>query len=329
MKIKIVRKGKQGALSRIHRGYEFVDDSACRDYDWLVVFDEMPDEDRGTFRGGCERLACPVERTVLCTWEPTSVKNYSSVYTRQFGHYLSNRPPAAEHHPHHRWGRGYYLWFLGRSYDEAKNTVIPPKTKTISSVCSSKKMRRTKHYARFRLTEELMKSVPGMEWYGHGVRGFGRKYEVMDPYRYHVAVENHIAPGHWSEKIADPILSECLTFYAGDPDLGKVLPPESFIPIPIDDPAEAARIINAAIASDEYSRRRESVLEAKRLILEKYNFWDQVIELIESCADQRVSPIDPADSVRIYARKALRTRSPIAALEEAFGHVRLWLGVYR
>ena len=40
--------------------YEFVYDPACRDYDWLVVFDELP--------VACEELACPREHTILCTW---------------------------------------------------------------------------------------------------------------------------------------------------------------------------------------------------------------------------------------------------------------------
>ena len=71
--------------------YEFVYDPACADYDWLVVFDEMPVD--------CEVLRCPRERTVLCTWEPVSIKSYSKAYTRQFGHLLTNRPPEADRHP--------------------------------------------------------------------------------------------------------------------------------------------------------------------------------------------------------------------------------------
>ena len=39
--------------------YKFVYDPACEDYDWLVVFDEMPTD--------CEALRCPKERTILCT----------------------------------------------------------------------------------------------------------------------------------------------------------------------------------------------------------------------------------------------------------------------
>lgn len=301
-------------------GYDFVCDPSCDDYDWLVVYDELPSEDRGTFRHGYEELRCPWERTLLATWEPTSVKSYSRTYTRQFGHLLSNRPPEAEGHPHYHLGRGYYLWFCGRLTPPAAAVSVPPKTKQISVVCSAKKMRHTKHFARFRLVEALAEAIPELDWYGHGVRPIGDKLEALDPYRYHIAVENHIGVHHWSEKIADAWLCECLPFYAGDPDLAAVMPAESFIPIPIDDPAEAVRIVRHAMASGEYEKRRGAILEAKRLILERYNFWAQVASVIEASRNQRVTPVDPAHPVRLYARKALRRVSLSAALEDGWSH---------
>ena len=219
--------------------YEFVYDAACAEYDWLVVFDELP--------VAFERLRCPAENTILCTWEPVSIKGYSKAYTRQFGHLLTNRPPEAERHPHYHLGRGYFIPFVH--------------------------------------------DVP--------------------------------APHHWSEKFADAILCECLPFYAGDPALTEIFPAESFIPIPIDDPDEAVRIVRAAIANDEYAKRREAILEAKRLIFEKYNFWSQVISVIESAPQ---SPRLPPSSRLVYARKELRWHSLSAALEDGWAHLRRFLG---
>ena len=294
--------------------YVFVHDAACEDYDWLVVYDEFE---------SLETLRCPQERTILCTWEPISIKSYSRAYTRQFGHLLSNRPSEAERHPHYHLGRGYFYWFNDRTPAECASTVIAPKTKTISAVCSSKRMRHTKHFARFRLIDTLAKGIPGFDWFGHGVRSFGKKYEVMDPYKYHVAIENHIGAHHWTEKLADSILSECLTFYAGDPSIAEALPDGCLIPIPIDDPDEAVRLVREAIAADEYSKRRPAILEAKRLILEKYNFWAQVISVIEDSEGQTVSV--PSEAV-LLPRRAIRRRHPLAALEEAVGHLHRFFG---
>ena len=298
--------------SRVGGRYEFVYDPNCAEYDWLVVFDEMP--------VGCETLRCPRDRTILCTWEPVSIKSYSKAYTRQFGHLLTNRPPEAEGHPGYRLGRGYFLWFVR---DVPKTDSVVDKPKVISAVCSSKQMKHTKHHARFELVSRLAGEVSEMDWYGKGVKPLDRKEDALVPYKYHVAVENHIAPHHWSEKFADAILCECLPFYAGDPALTDIFPKECFIPIPIDDPAEAVRIVKEAIANGEYEKRRAAILEAKRLILTKYNFWQQVIEVVESVAAPRGE--DAAGTV-IYARKELRKHKLSAVLEDGWGHLRCFLG---
>ena len=315
MKIKIIGGRKEKPASKdgeTSSDCVFTFDRSCREYDWLVVFDEMPSS---------EVLACPREHTILMTWEPTSIKSYSRHYTRQFGHLLTNRPPDAERHPHYHLGRGYFPWFVGKA-PALLAREAPEKEKVLSIACSSKRMRHTMHAARYRLVEEIAQQVPGADWYGRGVRPFERKFEILEPYRYHVAVENHIAPHHWTEKIADALLCECLPFYAGDPDLGNVLPPESFIPIPIDDPAEAVRIIRTAVANDEFSRRLEAVREAKRLLLTKYNFTHQILEVIREEADAPATPVDPSHPFVIRPRRDLRWHSPGAALEDMWLHCR-------
>ena len=293
-------------------GFVFTTDPDCRDYDWLAVYDELH-KDR-------EVLACPRERTILLTAEPTSIKGYSRAYTRQFGHLLTNRPFEAERHPHYHLGRGYYFWFVGRDYRECCRPVSVPKDRLVSACISAKRRRHTRHRDRFELMTAPAKSVPGLDWFGRGVRPFGRKSEVLDPYKYHVVVENHIAPHHWSEKLADAFLCECLPFYAGDPLLPEVFPEESFIPIPIDDPPEAARIIRAAMAEGAYEKRRGAVLEAKRLVLEKYNFWAQIVELIKSAGPADGSA--GAGRAVVYDRHLLRRRSLAAALEDLWLHLR-------
>ena len=312
MRIKVV--GNFSALAGTEiayaPGYVFSYVPSCSDYDWLVVFDELPEDSID--------VRCPRERTVLCTWEPVSIKSYSRTYTRQFGHLLTNRPPEAERHPHYHLGRGYFPMFV-KSVPASSEAILAGKKAVVSAVCSAKRMRHTKHEARFELVRRLAADIPGFDWYGRGIRPLEAKEEALLPYRYHVAVENHIAPGHWTEKLSDSILCECLTFYAGDPNVGKVLPPESFIPIPIDDPETATRIVRSAIDSDEYAHRRPAILEAKRLIVTRYNFWAQVIELVKSEADV-ASAAEPAG--RIYSRRALRRHSAVAAAEDLWIHLK-------
>ena len=317
--MKVLGGGLFGASAwdrRFAPDYEFVYDPDCAEYDWLVVFDELP--------AAVERLRCPRERTILCTWEPVSIKSYSKAYTRQFGYLLTNRPPEAERHPNYRLGRGYFVWFVHR-FPLRLGASAERKSKVLSAVCSAKQMKHTEHRSRFRLVEALAKGIPEMDWFGRGVRPLECKEDALDAYRYHVAVENHIGARHWTEKFADAILCECLPFYAGDPALTEIFPAESFIPIPIDDPDEAVRIVRAAIANDEYSKRREAILEAKRLIFEKYNFWSQVISVIES-SPQPSQLSQP--SQLIYSRKALRRHSLAAALEDGWEHLKRYLRIF-
>ena len=244
LKIKVLGNASQIGFPPMEArpGYVFTLDPSCDDYDWLVVFDELPLDDRGTCRGGCEPLACPPENTILCTWEPVSIKSYSKAYTRQFCHLLTNRPPEAEGHPGYHLGRGYFPWCNGHALGEFRTS--PRKAKTISAVCSAKRMRHSKHFARFRLVSEMAKAIPEMDWFGYGVR---------------------------------PL-----------------------------------------------AKRREAVLEAKRLILEKYNFADQVIGVIRESGDASCPTRRDAVSAGgfVYSRRTLRWHSPSAAIEDLLWHLR-------
>lgn len=311
-KIKVLSNASQIGLPEVEprEGFVFTFDPSCEVYDWLVVFDEMPFDDRGTYRRGCERLRCPSANTILMTWEPVSIKSYSKTYTRQFAHYLTNRPQEAENHPGYRLGRGYFPAMHGHTPEELAK--IPAKTKTISAVCSSKQMKHTKHFARYQLISTLAKEVDGFDWFGFGVKPLAKKYDALDAYKYHVTVENHIGAHHWTEKFADAILCECLPFYAGDPAIDEVFPRECYIPIPIDDPLEATRIVKAAIAAGEYEKRRDAIIEAKRLIIEKYNYFDQIIETIKGSGTSGYVP----KVTCIRSRRSLRFHSFAAIWED-------------
>ena len=320
VRVKVLTGGSQTGLASVtgRPGFSFTFDPACDVYDWLVVFDELPYEDVGTYRNGCESLRCPRSNTILCTWEPVSIKRYSRAYTHQFAFLLTNRPSEAEGHPGYHLGRGYFPTMHGHLPKELE--VHPLKTRTISAVCSAKQMKHTQHYARYRLVSELARQIHDMDWFGFGVKPLVKKYEALDAYKYHVAVENHIGVHHWTEKFADAILCECLPFYAGDPAIDEIFPKESFIPIPIDDPAEAVRIVKAAIEAGEYEKRREAILAAKRLILEKYNFFDQVIEVIRAAS--ATQGLVKSKGKVIWSRRALRWHSLSAFVEDLLWHLR-------
>lgn len=303
-------------------GCRFIQDSHCTEYDWLVVFDDFPRASLGTIIRETEHLACPREKTILVTQEPPSIKIYPSAYTAQYGYVLTTHLPQHLPHPHHRIGRGCVLWMADYTLEEAFSAPDYPKTKVLSTVCSAKQMKHTEHNNRYRLTRYVADHVPELEWYGRGVRDLGMKYEALNDYKYHIAVENYIRDYHWTDKISDPLLGLCLTFYAGDPKLGEVLPPESFIPIPLDKPEEALRIIREAIDNGEYEKRLPAIREARRRILDRYNFFRQVAATVNAHEEAEARGIIPKAEKKPFilrGRHAMRKRRfGLNALAEAW-----------
>lgn len=275
----------------------------CREYDWFVLYDDMPREDCGSIVREIESLACPASHTILITQEPPSIKIYPRCFTGQFGYVLTTQLQDTLPHPRAWLSCGALHPQNGRSWEEDKRMLCYEKTQLLSTVCSAKKMKHTEHFARFSLTRYLAQHLPEMHWYGRGVLPLENKFEALDSYKYHIAVENYLHPYHWTDKIIDPLLSHCLTFYAGDPRLAEFLPPESFIPIPLDDFSLALRIIREAIDNNEYEKRLPAILEARRLLVEKYNTRQRVVDIIHRHQD---SSLRDCTSGCIAGRHALR-----------------------
>lgn len=299
-------------------GCVFKNDAHCRDYDWAVVYDDFPRADVGSIRREREPLACPPEQTILVTAEPPSIKIYPQVYTRQFGYVLTTHDSRFLPHPNRRVGRGCLYWMAGYPLREALEMPDYLKTRLISTVCSAKQQKHTQHYLRYRTIDYLARHLDNLDWYGWGVRELDLKYEALSPYRYHIAAENYIAENHWTDKISDTLLGLCLTFYAGDPALGSVLPPESFIPIPIDDPPRALGIIRRAISGNEYEKRLPAIREARRLVVERYNFYAQIAQLIrEHECRGSLAPPPRLPGGLLRGRHALR-KNPLHAVSEGY-----------
>ena len=183
---------------------------------------------------------------------------------------------------------------------------------------SPKQAKHTLNYRRYVFLEALSKAVPDMEHYGRHFRPVEKKAEALDVSRYHVAVENHIGPHHWTEKLSDAFLGYCLPFYAGCPNAGDYFPPESFIPIDIDDPAGAAAVIRKAMAAGEYERRLPAIVEARRRVMEEWTIPNFVGEVVESAADLPAGPGRP----EILSRHMLFRRQPAALLRYMLGKSR-------
>lgn len=303
----------------------FTFDPQDRDYDWLVVYDDLPAKRGEPRKHRHEQLACSPVHTMLTTSEPSSIKHYGDTYTRQFGCVLTGQEEWALPHPGRIFSQAGLVWIygVGGQHEISFGDMVahPPMDKAhdLSMVFSPKRMRHTLHRQRFDFMQKLMQLMPEMHVYGRGARPLDDKAEALDTYRYHVAIENYIGPHHWTEKLSDAFLGLTLPFYAGCTNASDYFPAESFIPIDIKDPVGAARIIRRAIADGEYEKRLPAIIEARRRVLYEHNFFAIVSREIE----KRHRPVvQVPEHAVIYSRHALRRKSVLHGLRNVYGKAR-------
>lgn len=306
--------GQKGQWGRC----QFIFDDNCQNYDWLVVYDDLHKQ--------AEQLACPPQNTLLVTMEPSSVKTYTSGYLKQFGHVLTGQEDWALQHPGKIHSQPALHWFYGVSNTpvDSKDRIdfdvlntSPPlqKSKVISTVCSNKQQQHTLHNLRFRFIEALQRRIPELDRFGRGVKDINDKAEALAPYKYHIAIENHQCEHWWTEKLADAFLGATLPFYFGAPNAAEYFPRDSFIPIDIRDLDASVATITQAIRNSEYERRLPAILEARRLVLERYNLFPTLAELIEQ---RHTHSTGTMQATTLYSRHGLRKAKPLTHLYDAW-----------
>lgn len=295
----------------------FIFNQESKEYDWLVVYHDL--SRRGNPQA-IEKLQCPREKTILITVEPSSITVYGSHYLRQFGLVITSQEPWAVKHPNAIFTQPGLKWFYGApqtggrmlTYDDLRQMGPMTKTKMISTVCSSRQGRLTMHYRRFQFTDRLKADIPELEVFGHGVQPMNDKAEALDPYRYHITVENHVYKHHLTEKLPDAFLGYTLPFYHGCPNAAEYFPPESFIPIDMNDFDRTVQIIRSTLANNEYDDRLPYIIEARRRVLDEYNLFAVLAREITK-RDGKVNTSPPKGV--IMSRKALKFRKPLYGLQ--------------
>lgn len=182
------------------------------------------------------------------------------------------------------------VWWINKSYSELAGKPFPEKTKLLSAVISSKvdglRAFRVEFIKRFVKAYPNVLELYGRGWERQGVkewkgrlRGRGQKWVGLAPYRYTFAFSNGYEPNYWDEKLNDAILSGCMPIYFGCTNLSDYLPKNSFFPIDIRNPDSIHRAMEI-IRSDYREQHLNELMEAKDLILNKYQFWPTLHRLI-------------------------------------------------
>jgi len=297
----------------------FVFNAAADEYDWLVVYHDLY-RPHGT--PAMEKLRCPREKTILITTEPSTITVYGTDYLRQYGAVITSQEPWAISHPNPVFTQPGLMWFYGfpnsgghiRSYDEMRATNHPEKNKLISTVCSIRKGFLTLHSRRVRFTERLKSAIPELDIFGHGVNPMSDKADALDPYLYHLIVENHIYPHHLTEKLPDAFLGYTLPFYHGSPNAADYFPPESFIQIDIENFKRSLDIIQSTIANNEYKDRLPYIIEARRRVLDEHNIFALLERYISKNNNGFNAKVHSGVEEVIMNRQTLRLKKPLIGI---------------
>ena len=310
---------------------EFIFDPDCSDYDWFVVYHDMPNYSAYGKEGFFEELKCPSENTIHINYEPSSITTYGTLYLRQFGYVVSTQEKKYLDHPNIiQWQAGM-PWFYGRSesknqfvhYEDLVNKSMSIKPHLLSTICSTKQQLHTLHRARLNFTLNLKYVFPELRIYGRGHQEIEDKALALDGYKYHLVIENHKAPHHWTEKLSDAFLGFCLPFYHGCPNVAEYFPEQSIIPIDINKPERAKKIIIESIAGNEHEKRLSSIFKARKDVLTKHNLFSYLARTIPTLNPGKY--VTPQNNV-IYSRKALWARFPKARFECVYEKSKRFLG---
>ena len=192
-------------------------------------------------------------------------------------------------HVHSRdFATNFLEWHLDISYDQLA-TTSPTKSADLSAIVTGKRLSPGHHF-RLDLIHHLESIGQAIDIFGLDNNESFRNYrgalpsldkrEGLAPYRYAIAIENNSENNYVTEKLTDAILSECLPFYWGCPNLEDIIEPDSFIRLPSDDITVATSIIREAMANDEYSRRLPAIKRSKEKLLNSLQIAPTISRLV-------------------------------------------------
>lgn len=108
------------------------------------------------------------------------------------------------------------------------------------------------------------------------------KEDGLFPYKYTFVCENAKENNYFTEKLADGILSECLCFYCGCPNISEFINKNAYIIIDLENPEEAIKIITNSIKTNQWEKRIKYIKEAKMKILNELQLIPTIVNIIKN-----------------------------------------------
>lgn len=193
----------------------------------------------------------------------------------------------------HKLATNNIEWNISLTYNELLNRKIDKKYNGVISTILSSKYSDIGQKKRIDFTKFLeIKSDITVDVYGSneihkwknykGALPYHKKDESLFPYKYCFNAENNEIYNYCSEKLYDAILSECLIFYWGCPNVSDIVDERAIIVLELKDFEHDYNIIKNAIQNNEWEKRLPYIKAEKERILKEKQFFPRIQKIIEN-----------------------------------------------
>ena len=182
-------------------------------------------------------------------------------------------------------------WHISKTYDELLSEKIIKDEylgKVLSTVLSDKycdpgHIKRI-DFVKFLENKGLNIHVYGgnkFEWKNYkGMLPYHCKDDALFPYKYSFNAENHEIRNYFTEKFIDCILSECLMFYWGCPNIRDYFDEKACVILSLEDFEKDYNIIIKAISENWWEQRLPYIKQAKEKILNEMQFFPRIERIL-------------------------------------------------
>tara|TARA_B110000259_G_scaffold49886_1_gene58553 strand:+ start:22783 stop:23859 length:1077 start_codon:yes stop_codon:yes gene_type:complete len=224
----------------------------------------------------------PMEKSIIFHQEPYMTEEKWGIW--------ANPPKNCFYIGSHNLTYNNNEWHLSKTYNELLSLTIDKTELNKISTILSDKYTDPGHINRIDFVKFLERKNIPIDIYGNnkfkwkdykGELPYHQKDNGLFPYKYTFNAENNSINNYYTEKIIDAILSECLIFYWGCPNLENYIDSRAFVRLDMDNFEESLDTIKTAIKEDWWSDRIKYIKKEKNKILNDLQFFPRLQKIIE------------------------------------------------
>jgi hypothetical protein len=228
-----------------------------------------------------------VSNAILFQMEPNMYKN-----RYMWGDWAEPPPGTFKYAGTHLHDYNNIEWHISKTYTQLSEETIV-KEQHIAHILStvlSDKYKDPGHIKRIDFMKFLEKKgfnnvhVFGgnkFEWKNYmGSLPYHEKDNALLPYKYVFNAENYEIRNYFTEKIVDGILSECLVFYWGCPNIRDFIDERAYIKLELTNFEKDFETIRSAIYNNEWEKRLPYIKSAKTKILNETQFFPRLERIL-------------------------------------------------